>query len=138
MENSWLLEMVQWKEQKEMRRKNNKVCAAALTMIIGIMAVLPGCGPTVRAENGSASDAAQEVNTAQEGNGAQEVPPVEDDAGEKIPSSDGDTSALDGEAANPDVVTGDTSPAQAGADSPAQDGGSGRTDSAAEGSALSD
>ena len=30
MENSWLLEMVQWKEQKEMRRKNNKVCAAAL------------------------------------------------------------------------------------------------------------
>lgn len=44
MENSWLLEMVQWKEQKEMRRKNNKVCAAALTMIIGIMAVLPGCG----------------------------------------------------------------------------------------------
>ena len=56
MENSWLLEMVQWKEQKEMRRKNNKVCAAALTMIIGIMAARlradstggkrfrPGCG----------------------------------------------------------------------------------------------
>lgn len=72
MENSWLLEMMQWKEQKEMRRKNNKVCAAALTMIIGIMAVLPGCGPTVRAENGSAPDAAQEVNTAQEGKGAQD------------------------------------------------------------------
>ena len=87
---------------------------------------------------GSVSQQPGDAQQPSEGNGAQEVPPVEDDAGEKIPSSDGDTSAPDGEAANPDVVTGDTSPAQAGADSPAQDGGSGRTDSAAEGSALSD
>ena len=95
-------------------------------------------GGDIQVPGGSVSQQPGDAQQPSEGNGAQEVPPVEDDAGEKIPSSDGDTSAPDGEAANPDVVTGDTSPAQAGADSPAQDGGSGRTDSAAEGSALSD
>lgn len=95
-------------------------------------------GGDIQVPGGSVSQQPGDVQQPSEGNGVQEVPPVEDDAGEKIPSSDGDTSAPDGEAANPDVVTGDTSPAQAGADSPAQDGGSGRTDSAAEGSALSD
>ena len=95
-------------------------------------------GGDTQVPGGSVPQQPGDAQQPSEGNGAQEVPPVEDDAGEKIPSSDGDTSAPDGEAANPDVVTGDTSPAQAGADSPAQDGGSGRTDSAAEGSALSD
>lgn len=95
-------------------------------------------GGDTQVPGGSVPQQPGDAQQPSEGNGSQEVPPVEDDAGEKIPSSDGDTSALDGEAANPDVVTGDTSPAQAGADSPAQDGGSGRTDSAAEGSALSD
>lgn len=95
-------------------------------------------GGDIQVPGGSVPQQPGDVQQPSEGNGSQEVPPVEDDAGEKIPSSDGDTSAPDGEAANPDVVTGDTSPAQAGADSPAQDGGSGRTDSAAEGSALSD
>lgn len=95
-------------------------------------------GGDTQVPGGSVSQQPGDVQQPSEGNGSQEVPPVEDDAGEKIPSSDGDTSAPDGEAANPDVVTGDTSPAQAGADSPAQNGGSGRTDSAAEGSALSD
>lgn len=95
-------------------------------------------GGDTQVPGGSVPQQPGDAQQPSEGNGSQEVPPVEDDAGEKIPSSDGDTSAPDGEAANPDVVTGDTSPAQAGADSPAQDGGSGRTDSAAEGSALSD
>lgn len=95
-------------------------------------------GGDTQVPGGSVPQQPGDAQQPSEGNGAQEVPPVEDDAGEKIPSSDGDASAPDGEAANPDVVTGDTSPAQAGADSPAQDGGSGRTDSAAEGSALSD
>lgn len=95
-------------------------------------------GGDTQVPGGSVPQQPGDAQQPSEGNGAQEVPPVEDDAGEKIPSSDGDTSAPDGEAANPDVVTGDISPAQAGADSPAQDGGSGRTDSAAEGSALSD
>lgn len=95
-------------------------------------------GGDIQVPGGSVSQQPGDAQQPSEGNGSQEVPPVEDDAGEKIPSSDGDTSAPDGETANPDVVTGDTSPAQAGADSPAQNGGSGRTDSAAEGSALSD
>lgn len=95
-------------------------------------------GGDTQVPGGSVPQQPGDAQQPSEGNGAQEVPPVEDDAGEKIPSSDGDTSAPDGEAANPDVVTGDISPAQAGADSPAQNGGSGRTDSAAEGSALSD
>lgn len=95
-------------------------------------------GGDIQVPGGSVPQQPGDARQPSEGNGAQEVPPVEDDAGEKIPSSDGDTSAPDGEAANPDVVTGDISPAQAGADSPAQNGGSGRTDSAAEGSALSD
>lgn len=64
-----------------MRRKNYMVCAAALTMIIGIMAVLPGCGPTVRAESGSAPDAAQEVNTAQEESAAQDGSTAQGGAG---------------------------------------------------------
>ena len=45
------------------------------------MAVLPGCGPTVRAESGSAPDAAQEVNTAQEESAAQDGSTAQGGAG---------------------------------------------------------